>query len=236
MKTATLIRAILTACVILTAAMSPLFATDESRNIPGWGVCVDPDGDCQFSVKDGKLTISIPGRDHALAIERGRTNAPRVMQEAEGNFTVTVKVATDYAPGTTSVVQTRRAFQGAGLVLWQDDGNYVRLERAQLVVGAETMKYASFELRRDGQFTKPGFANEHPLKTPTTWLRLERQSNQIMAAVSEDGQKWESLKPLRVDLSRNLKVGVLAGHNTSTPMSAVFQDFKVSSPGNPEKR
>lgn len=220
---------VLTPGVIIMALASPLFATDDShRALPGWGWCVDPDADCQFSVQNGKLKISVPGTDHALATERGKTNAPRVLREVEGEFTITVKVAADYTPGSSSVAQTRRAFQGAGLVLWQDDSNYVRLESAQLVVGTETMRYASFELRRDGQFTKPGFAEEHPLKNSTTWLRLERRGNQITASVSEDGKNWESLKPLRVDFSEALQVGVVAGHNTSTPISVGFEDFKVS--------
>ena len=45
----------------------------------GWGSAQDPDGDCKFSAQNDKLTIAIPGTDHALCIEQDRMNAPRVL-------------------------------------------------------------------------------------------------------------------------------------------------------------
>lgn len=237
MRMETLIQTVLLTFLELSVSTSTLLASEdvEPRSIPGWGVVTDPDGDCQLLAEDNKLKIAIPGKDHALATERGKTNAPRVLQELKGDFEVTVKVSVEFPHESESTVQTRRAFQGAGLVLWQDGGNYVRLEQAQLVVGGQTLKYASFELRRHGQFVKPSSANEHPLRDTVTWLKLKRTGSQVSAFVSEDGTLWRTLGALTIDPAEKLQVGVVAGHNTSTSITATFEDFAFRSVSDHDK-
>ena len=39
--------------------------------LKGWGQASDPDGDCRFEQKDGKLTISVPGKLHNLVADTG---------------------------------------------------------------------------------------------------------------------------------------------------------------------
>jgi hypothetical protein len=58
-----------------------------------WGDSVDPDNDCKFRVDAGKLHIMVPGKPHRLSIERGSTNAPRVLHAVEGDFTAEVEVS-----------------------------------------------------------------------------------------------------------------------------------------------
>lgn len=201
---------------------------NKVQMIPGWGKVMDPDGDSDFSLEGGKLKVSIPGTVHGLAVERGNMSAPRVLQEVNGDFVAQVNVSGAFPPGTTSLVSGRRAFQGAGLVLWQDSNNYVRLERAQLVVQEQTMSYASFELRRNGQFERAGNASEHPLQGNATSLRLERHGDKISASVSSDGVQWTSLEPMVAKLTKTARVGVVAGHNTSTPLTVEFEGFKLT--------
>ena len=62
---------------------------------------------------DRARTITIPGKDHSLAVERGQMNAPRVLQEVEGDFIVQVKVSADFPKQTKSVVEGRRPFHSA---------------------------------------------------------------------------------------------------------------------------
>jgi hypothetical protein len=103
-----------------SAASSVGTDAEKLQTIPVWGEVIDPDGDCDFAFDKGTLKVSIPGKDHALAMERGQINAPRVLQEVKGDFVAQVRVSGDFASGTTSLVGERRAFRGAGLVLWQD--------------------------------------------------------------------------------------------------------------------
>jgi regulation of enolase protein 1 (concanavalin A-like superfamily) len=194
----------------------------------GWGEVIDPDRDCHFSLTNGKLTISIPGTVHGLAVERGNMSAPRVLQEVSGDFVAQVEVSGAFAPGATSLVSERRAFQAAGLLLWQDSRNYVRLERAQLGVEGQTMTYASFELRSNGQIARFANASEHPLPGNVTLLKLERHGHKVSASVSSDGVQWTSLEPMVVHFSKTVRVGVAAGHNTSTPLTAEFERFTLT--------
>jgi regulation of enolase protein 1 (concanavalin A-like superfamily) len=216
--------------LVLAAIPTPLWAaeTETPRSIAGWGEVSDPDGDCTVSSDRGKLTIAIPGSDHALGMERGQMNAARVLREVQGDFVAQVKVSGTYPSNTTSQVRGRRAFQGAGLVLWADAHTYVRLERAQLVVAQQNMTYASFELRRNGALEISGSADQYPLQGKDTILKLERHADTLSAAVSPDGVTWTKLKPMNVELPATVHVGVVAGHNTTTPLTAVFQDFSVT--------
>jgi RNA polymerase sigma factor (sigma-70 family) len=208
-----------------TGAAAP---TPEDRlTLKGWGKAVDPDGDCKFTVEKGKLTITIPGTDHALAVERKQMNAPRVLREMEGDFIIQVKVAGEMPGGATSVVEGRRPFHGAGLLLWVDAKNFIRLERAELNADGVNFSYVSWELRRDGEFARQGNTGDHQLSGKEVYLRLERQGGKVFASVSDDGAKWTPLEPIEVDWPKKIQLGVAAGQNTSTGFAPEFEGYKL---------
>lgn len=65
------------------------------------------------------------------------------------------------------------------------------------------------------------------------FLRLERRGAEVHGAVSADGTEWKSFKPITVGLGKSLRVGVVAGHNTSTgyaPRLETFKLFKAAAP------
>lgn len=197
-------------------------------DLRGWGKALDPDGDCKFVVEKGRLTIGLPGTDHSLSCERGQMNSPRVLQEVEGDFIVQVKVSGTFPTGATSIVPNRRPFHGAGLLLWQDEKNYIRLERAETMLEGKNMAYASFEDRKEGTWGRRGDASGLPLTEITcTFLRLERRGGDVHGAVSPDGVHWSSLEPITVELPKKVSVGINAGSNTSSPFEPVFEQFKV---------
>jgi RNA polymerase sigma factor (sigma-70 family) len=194
----------------------------------GWGDVIDPDGDCSFEIAREKLTIKLPGRDHALGVERDRMNAPRVLRDVEGDVIAQVKVSGEFPTGAKSVVEDRRPFHGAGLLLWQDAKTYVRLERAVLVADDQNHAYVSWELRKNGEFARAGHTGDHllPVRDPV-WLRLERRGGKVHGSVSTDGNRWTPLEPIQVDLAKTLRVGVVAGHNTGTGFAPTFEGFQV---------
>src|SRR5205085_1216703 len=91
---------------------------------PNWGQPMNPDGDCTITPQGETLTISVPATLHALPDVMGKNNAPRVLQEVDGDFSVQVKVCGTIHP------QGGPSLQAAGLLLWSDEGNYVRLVRS----------------------------------------------------------------------------------------------------------
>lgn len=221
----------LRSCLLLAVLVAPVAARaplpQDPKSVRGIGQITDPNGDCKFTYERGKLTISVPGSDHGLSAEQDRYGSPRVLQDVEGDWIVQVKVGGAYPQGATSVIETRRAFHGAGLLLWQDEGTYIRLERAEVVSDGKNVSYGNFELRKDKEFVRGGSSDEAPLGQEAVYLRLERRGSQIHGAVSTDGVEWKSFKPIVIDLRKKVRVGVIAGHNTSSAFAPTFEEFKL---------
>jgi hypothetical protein len=148
------------------------------QTIKGWGTVIDPAGDCTVKHEEGKLTVTVPGGAHDLNQALGGMKAPRILQEVEGDFIAQVKITGEFKPGEKAAADGTSPFNGAGLLLWQDDKNYVCLERNAWWVGEG--KYACqpplVEQYRDGELRAkmPGTQDEF-FKGKSTWLRFERR-------------------------------------------------------------
>ena len=51
-----------------------------------WGQVIDPDADSRFRATRTSLTVTVPAAPRVFAPERGRSNAPRVVREVQGDF------------------------------------------------------------------------------------------------------------------------------------------------------
>jgi RNA polymerase sigma factor (sigma-70 family) len=193
----------------------------------GWGVAFDPEDDCRFAVVKDKLTLTVPRSVHAVAPELGRMNAPRVLQEVEGDFIAQVKVSGVFPERAASMVEGRRPYHGAGLLVFQDEKNFARLESAGMIYDEKHYQFANFEARLAGKLGRQGDAEEHPLVGVDCYLRLERRGDRLIASVSRDGVRWDALEPLTTRLGLRLLVGVTAGQNTSTGFSPTFSGYKL---------
>src|SRR6187551_2146122 len=97
-----------------------------------FGKAVDPDGDCRIEQSEGAVTIEVPGTHHDLTHTEKYTklNAPRVLKEAVGDFTLSVQLDAFPLPGRVNSSGGDYAFLSGGLLVWHDQDNYARLERA----------------------------------------------------------------------------------------------------------
>jgi regulation of enolase protein 1 (concanavalin A-like superfamily) len=221
----------LAACVIVdgTAAVDK-----KSQAIRDWGLVIDPLGDCTITEEGGKLTIEVPGRVHGLNASLGGQDAPRVLREVDGDFTAEVKVIGDFKPGRKSAIpQVVAPFNGAGLLLWQDKQNYLRLERNAFWI-EDAGSYACYpplvEYYQDGKFQEtnpPGTLDEF-FKGKATWLKLKRQGKKVVASYSHDGEEWQAAKQIEVELPRKLQIGVASVNSSIMPFVVKFKEFKVS--------
>jgi hypothetical protein len=223
----------LTAAAIVVAW--PLLAADEpKRRIPGWGEAIDPDRDCRIAAAGGRLTIAVPGTAHDLCAELDLMNAPRLLHPIKGDFIVQVRVVGTVRPEGQSNVAGHAPFNGAGILLWKDDKNYVRLERAAFTRGAERQHYMNFELRRGGEpVDLPGEVPVIP--DQATYLRLERRNGQLIPSTSQDGLQWQVGTPIADEYpgAVSLGVGVAAVNSATTPFTAEFEGlllFERSAP------
>jgi regulation of enolase protein 1 (concanavalin A-like superfamily) len=206
----------------------------SAPEIPGWGAPTDPAGDCKFDLRDNKLMITVPGSDkaHDLGAEVSNMTAPRVLQPVSGDFVLTVKIDGEFDPGDESTQPGRTGYNGAGLVVFADENNYVRIERATLNSGAEVHPYTNFEIRVDGQNERFGTTGDLPTEDrKPTWLRLERKGGKMLGAMSHDGEEWAYGKPKELTSEAwnkpEVKVGVAAINTSKQPFVPSFSEFKV---------
>lgn len=216
-------------CSLLVILSDSVFGQQQKTGeVPAWGEIVNPKKDCKFLPLDETLKMTLPATAHDLSIEINRMNAPRLVQPVSGDFTIQVKVAGVSHPQSPSTIPNRRPFCSAGLLIWSNERNYIRLERASLLAGGVVTTYASWELRQDGKFVRAGRSDELPLKGDVTWLRITRTGESFVGAASQDGAEWQSLPSITLTGS-NLRAGILAVNDTPTPFSPVFSDFSLRS-------
>lgn len=199
--------------------------------VKGWGRFIDPDGDCKFTLQEKKVTLHVPGTPHNLSAELNRMNSPRVLMAIEGDFIMQVKVSGLLAPAE-GLEPGRKPYQGAGILLMHDDKNYATLMRAALADGAggTVFRYANFELRKDAKLERFGHPRDFTIPgNGDTWLRIERHGAVILGSASHDGEQWTSLPTKKIDLPKELRIGIAAVNSTNVPFDPQFSELKLFS-------
>jgi regulation of enolase protein 1 (concanavalin A-like superfamily) len=201
-----------------------LAAPPAPQWIKGWGTVADPEKDCGFESMDDRLTIRVPGTPHNLVADSGQLNAPTVLSPDRGEFIATVKVNGSVQPGPDTAIADDLPYNGAGLLLWVDQDNYIRLERAGMVRQGEFITYVNFEHFGAGRRT---YSKGRRVQNMPTLLRLERRGGTIYAYASQDGVNWFSFPPLVVTLPDELKLGVAAVNTSTKPFTAELENLSV---------
>ena len=117
-----------------------------------WTDIVDPDGDrkVELDERENRLMMIVPGKTHLLSC-RGRSHeCCRVLRDINGDFDVNVRVSGTNHPGGKATTTLYPPYHGAGILLWQDSRNYVRLEIATDLNHGKARPYVNFEYRKDG--------------------------------------------------------------------------------------
>jgi regulation of enolase protein 1 (concanavalin A-like superfamily) len=212
---------------ILAGLLAPavLAADKTTPTIPGWGRPVDPDGDCKIRADGDKLLFEIPGTKHDLSVEVGDVNAPRVIRPIEGDFIAQVTVSGNLQHNGKGTSDKFSPYHGAGLLIWLDGQTYIRLERALTIPpDREAVHYVNFELRKDGKMADWDSA---VIPISDTTLRIERRGAHVYGQVSLDGIHWTALKPIDVQLPKEVKLGVAAINTSSEVFRPEFTDFET---------
>jgi regulation of enolase protein 1 (concanavalin A-like superfamily)/sugar lactone lactonase YvrE len=175
---------------------------------PGWR-WTDPLGDSAYSLveRPGWLRLRTSGYGHDLYMN---TDAPRLLQFA-GTTSFTVATHLDLHCQNTS-------YQGAGLLVWQDADNYLRLERECLNGDLHVFQ------RLGGAYTQ---LPDPPTGLPANlWLRLRRAGDQLVASYSLDGSTWRSRGTVRLPFATAVQVGVAVLNEWQDgTVTADFADF-----------
>ena len=190
-----------------------------------WGFAIDPDNDCQIVDKGGALEIAIPNTHHDLNADNDKLNAPRVLREVTGDFTMTVQVTGTFKPSAKSTNPKAVPYIGAGIVVWQDSNNYVFLGRAAINRNGRLSEFAAFEEREWGT---RGAVNNRGIQPGGVYLRLERRNNRLLGYTSKDGRNWSRLDPMEPTYPATLKVGLYAINGCTDPISVRFDNFQFT--------
>jgi regulation of enolase protein 1 (concanavalin A-like superfamily) len=204
----------------------------KPREIKDFGEVTDPDGDCKIEEKEGKLTIKVPGSLHDLfpnqKDEKKRLNAPRVLREVEGDFVAYVKVTADWKPGGKIAEANTFPYNGAGLLIWGEGGEFVRLERNVWIAGAMPTSYITPLYYRGGRLVGGAKSTrEEFYKDRTTWLRVEREGAKVTTSISHDGKEWSATGELETEFPKKIRVGVHAINSSDGEFVVEFEDFQV---------
>jgi hypothetical protein len=210
--------------VMSTAALVLAQGADSGKSIEGWGRPEDPLGDCRIHLEGKSLVIEVPGKLHDLVADMGVVNAPMVLDDVERDFIVGVKVAKAGRADGESTSGYSLPYQGAGLLLWKDRDNYIRLERASMLRGREVLTYINFGGIANGNRTG-GHAVQCP-EGPVA-LRLEKRKDRVLGSISVDGTSWSYLPPVTATGRGPWKVGVTAVNSASVPLRAELEDFVI---------
>jgi regulation of enolase protein 1 (concanavalin A-like superfamily) len=196
----------------------------KSDSAADWGKFVDPDGDCKLKAVDGGLTITIPNTLHNYTHTDDGTklNAPRILQDVKGDFHIQVKVEAFQLPQPNTSVDGKHSFVSAGLLLWHDDNNFVRLDRA----AAGGNPFVWVEVFRNG------ISAEHKLQQladKDTYLRLTRAGDKLTFESSADGKKWSAVHTTEFKAPAAVKVGGLAINTTTKVFAPKFVGMTLES-------
>ena len=211
---------------ILMAAGRPGHAQEK---LPGWGDFVDPAGDCKAMVKDGKLSVTIPGTEHNLNPLPGWDNllAPRVVQEVDGDFRIQVKLlpCAMPKPGAAANKEKPASYVASGIVLWQDAKNFSRVFRAANADRDEF--FIHIENFSGGKIVSSGNLK---IQDKPIHLRVERVKGKISFYRSVDGKNYLAMRPNGKDLvlADNIKVGVAVVNSTNAEITHHFEELELT--------
>jgi regulation of enolase protein 1 (concanavalin A-like superfamily) len=201
-----------------------------NNRIETWGSLAGIPGDCQFLVEGTGLTIGIPGVLHVLSPELNVRNSPKLLTDVRGDFVAQVKVEGRILPGIQPLPKLPFTYQGAGLLLWVDDNNYLRLERSSSFFTAEgkRLHQVMLELCRDGK-TVP--AQTRDVREHDLILKFDRRGSEVRCSYSpDDGRTWLEMKRQAVNFPSGLSVGVSASNASPKPFAARLDGFSLSGP------
>jgi regulation of enolase protein 1 (concanavalin A-like superfamily) len=176
----------------------------------GWQ-WVDPDEKSSPTLKDvrsGVLKIRIPSQKH---LSGERNNAPRYIKAISGDFQIETKLK----------FQPTQNYQGAGLLIYLDAGNFLRFERAYGGVGGGGSGIRIHARTADGYQTI-ATPDDLPTDVPEIELRLIRQGKAFTAFYREDENgNWREAGDFESDFPETIYAGLIAC-NTAGEIPAEF--------------
>jgi regulation of enolase protein 1 (concanavalin A-like superfamily) len=228
---------------VATGGLERTIKAVRAKSLSLLGPLIDPTKDCRLDKDESefKIRIDIPGKLHTLSPEivarknQPLHNAPMTLTEVEGDFAAFVEVTGEISPG--SALPKDRAVRGlpftvqsAGLLLYQDKNNFLRLERAASILTDRLtpVNRLLIEAVKDGQQAmQPIYLN---IPEGDVLLVLVKRKGRVRCMFSLDGgRSGQRLREFALNLPAKVKVGLTAANISAQPFTATFENFALLS-------
>jgi S1-C subfamily serine protease len=209
-----------------------LLEPSRPRTLAKWSSEVNLAEGAKITHQPGKTMIEIPGGIPMVNSPQFKLfNAPCALVQVDGDFIAVVKVTNDFDPGGEVVTMPGGkkmpfTFQGAGLLIWQDEKNFVRLERCKGSDGQVGLIHRILvEIYKGGR--EIGIHYSKPLPEQTMILGAQRKGSTVQLLFAEGPDRLHVFQELALDFEKEIFVGVSASNLSRLPLQAKFEDFAV---------
>jgi S1-C subfamily serine protease len=220
-------------------AIAGMDRDDRPRAVPRWSCEVNVVEGVKIKHHAGGTTIELPGGTPLVNAPQAKLfTAPGALVQVQGEFVAVVEVTNDFDPGgqTVSLPSGRRfpfTFQGAGLLLWQDEKNFIRLERCKGSDGSVSLIHRVLvEIYKDGR--EVGLYYSKPIPEKPVVLAARRKGTTVQLLFGEPPDKMTIFRELALDFNPSILVGVSASNLSRQPLTAKFDKFTLQGPGGQE--
>lgn len=194
-------------------------STLHAENLPGWGDLIDPVGNCPVDFVESGISLTIPAGLHDMNPRLQVTNAPRIMNEVEGDFLYELRVADFPRPQVKSGVDGHASYVAAGILVWQDDRNLLRWTRT--ASGEANAVFLSCEQYEKGQLVGGG---NFPMEDKPITLRIERRNDRLILSATYDKSSWRKVLERRCSFQKNVTVGAFGMNVTQKDLEYRFEE------------
>jgi S1-C subfamily serine protease/regulation of enolase protein 1 (concanavalin A-like superfamily) len=205
--------------------------SDRPKTLAKWSCQSNIGEGVKMAHQPGATTIDLAGGAPLINAPQYRLfTAPCAMVRVQGDFVAVVKVTNDFDPGGDVLTLPNKAkakmtFQGAGLLVWQDERNFIRLERCKgSLPGLELAHRILVEVYKGGKEAFTSYMNvpEGPIA-----LVVVRKGGSVQFLFAIPPGKNVVFREMPVDFSHEVLVGVAATNLSKRPFQAKFEDFTL---------
>jgi beta-xylosidase len=192
----------------------PLEADFKDGVPKGWEM-IDPEkkNPSNFETSGGVLKLRIPtGKD----LYGENMTAPRLLKSVKGDFEIETRVK--FSPA--------QDYQGAGILIFRNDNNYLRLERAFGGMGGGESGIR-FDKREDETYEPVAMPDEFPTAAREVELKFRRVGKDFTAFWREAGKSdWIEIGRVTNSYPETVQVGLI-GVSTADEITAEFFYLKL---------
>jgi len=206
---------------IISTVPRPVVIFDDFNGpslAPEW-TWIDPGSDANYGlgVRPGFLRISTPSNNDL--IQGNNYDAPRLLRWVSGDFDIRTLVE----------ISPTNNYEGAGILIWQDDNNFLRLEYGYGgLSAAESAHGIVFDRQANGKFEAVVPIKDVPTTVTQVELRVQRAGNQFTTYWRKPDGFWQKVGTTTMQLAPQVEAGLVVIAQHKLPQtSADFDYFEI---------